>query len=264
MARIVTMGRGGTGKTSFVSLLAKYFIAVKDTPLLLIDADADQNLAEMVGVDLANVGKSTISEILYTVLDEGGTLTGVPPQDRIEGRIWDSGLYEGETFDLMAIGTKWREGCYCLPNNVLKKLIPEMTNRYKHTLIDSPAGLEHLNRRITPEVDDIFDILDYSKKAFEHVTRAHRIMQEIHIDYDNFYLVGGREFPEKLEEKVQRETGFKYLGSIAYDETLRDYVLEGKSLIDLPSTSPAYVSVKSILERAGYTPLQQLFFPERG
>jgi CO dehydrogenase maturation factor len=149
-----------------------------------------------------------------------------------------------------------------MPNNVLKKLIPEMTKNYKHTLIDSPAGLEHLNRRITPDVDDIFDILDYSKKAFEHVKRAHRIMKEISINYNNFYLVGGREFPNTLVERVGRETGLKYLGKIAYDETVKDYVLEGKSLINLPSTSPAYVSVKNIMERTGYILLQQLLFPE--
>lgn len=251
MNRIVTMGRGGTGKTSFVALLTKYFIERDDTPLLLIDADPDQNLAEMVGIDLHNMGLQTISEILYNVSAEGGTLTGVPPYDRLEGKIWEGGLYEGPSFDLMALGTKWREGCYCMPNNVLKKLIPQMTKQYQHTLIDSPAGLEHLNRRITSEVDHVFDILDSSKKSLDHVKRVHRIMKELHIIYDTFSLIGGREFPHHLSQTAEQETGLRFLGSIAYDEALREYVMQGRSLLNLPSDSPAYVSVRQILIRAG-------------
>lgn len=262
MKRIVSMGRGGTGKTSFIALITKYFIEIGDSPLLLIDADPDQNLAEMVGIDLNEAGKKTISEILYDILDEGGTIVGITPQDRIEGKIWEEGLYEGDSFDLMAIGTKWREGCYCLANDVLKKLVPKIAKNYKHTLIDSPAGLEHINRRITPEFDDIFNVLDYSKKSFEHVKRAQRIMKEIRIRYDNFYLVGGHEFPDNLAERAEKETELKILGKIAYDELLKSYVMEGKSLIKLPPTSPAYVSIKKIIEGAGYISFKQLLFPK--
>jgi CO dehydrogenase maturation factor len=241
------MGRGGTGKTSFVALLAKYLIERGETPLLLIDADPDQNLAEMVDVNLRGIGLQTISEVLYTVAADGGTLTGIPPIDRIEGAIWETGLYEGPFFDLMAIGTKWREGCYCLPNNVLKKLIPEMVNRYQHTLIDSPAGLEHLNRRITSQVETIFDILDYSKKAFEHVKRVHRIIDELHISYTNFYLVGGHDVPDSFSKMAQQETGVQLIGTISFDDMLREYVAQGRSLLDLPLSSPAYVSIQKIM-----------------
>jgi len=249
MNSIVTMGRGGTGKTSFVALLTRFLIEHNETPLLLIDADPDQNLAEMVGIDLHRMGIQTISEILYNVAADGGTLTGIPPYNRIEGAIWQTGLYEGDFFDLLAIGTKWREGCYCLPNNVLKKLIPEMANRYQHTLIDSPAGLEHLNRRITSQVDTIFDVLDYSKKSFEHVKRAYRILDELNISYTNFYLIGGHEVPDSFSKIAQQETGVKFVGTIAYDDVLRKYVAHGRSLLDLPSASPAYVSIQKILNR---------------
>lgn len=250
MKRIVTMGRGGTGKTSFVALMTKYFIEVGETPLLLIDADSDQNLGEMVGVDLIEVRKKTISEILHDILGEGGSLTGIAPQERIESKILESCLYEGGFFDLMAIGTKWREGCYCLPNDALKKIIPIIAKNYKYTLIDSPAGLEHLNRMISPEVNDIFDVLDPSKKSFEHVKRAQRIIKEIGIKYENLYLVGGYEFPDNLSKRAEEETGLRYLGKIVYDVLVRKYILESKSLLDLPSSTPAYVSVKKIVEKA--------------
>lgn len=254
MKTLVTIGRGGTGKTSFVSLMTKYFIEKGVTPLLLVDADPDQNLGEMVGVDLKEKGKMTVSELLVqTFLEEGGTTVGVPPTERIESRIWTYGMYESDHFDFIALGTKWVEGCYCLPNAALKGALESLTKNYKYVLIDSPAGLEHLNRRITSKVDDIFDIIDPSKKSFSHIERAYRIAKEVKIDFKNFYIVGGFRFPEELKEKAGKNLELRYLGKISRDEKVEEYVLAGESLLDLPSNSPAYVSVKNVLKNAGYT-----------
>ncbi|MGB9841238.1 MAG: AAA family ATPase [Candidatus Bathyarchaeales archaeon] len=253
MKTLVTIGRGGTGKSSFVALMAKCFIEAGQAPLLLVDADPDQNLAEMVGVDLKEAGKHTISELLVsTFIEQGGTTVGIPPSERIESKIWSSGLFESDHFDFLAVGTKWVEGCYCMPNAALKGALESLTKNYKYVLIDSPAGLEHLNRRITSKVNDIFDILDHSKKSFDHVKRAHRIAQEVGITFDNFYIVGGYRFPEELGHKAELALKLKYLGKIAYDEKLDDYVLAGESLLNLPSDTEAYISVKKILRDAGY------------
>lgn len=253
MKTLVTIGRGGTGKSSFVALTTKYLIEIAETPLLLVDADPDQNLSEMVGVDLKAEGRKTISELVVeTFLEEGGTTVGVPPTTRIESRILGQGMYEGENFDVIAVGTKWVEGCYCMPNAALKGALESMTRNYKYVLIDSPAGLEHLNRRITSKVNDIFDIIDPSKKSFDHIERAHRIAKEVKIDFQNFYIVGGYRFPAHLESQIEQKTGFKYIGKVASDARLEEQVLAGESLLDLPSDSPAYVSVKRIMEKVGY------------
>jgi CO dehydrogenase maturation factor len=251
--RIVSMGRGGVGKTSFVALMTKFFIEIGDTPLLLVDVDPDQNLGEMVGVDLEEEGKETISELLIeTFIDEGGTTIGIPPSEKIESKIWARGLYEGEFLDLIAVGTKFIEGCYCLPDAALKRALQGLTKTYRYVLIDSPAGLEHLNRRIASEVEDIFDIVGPSKKSFDHVRRAYRISKEVNIAFKNFYLIGGYRFSESLEKRA-RDTGLKYLGRIACDEKVEDAILRGESLLDLPSDSPAYISVEEIMQRAGHT-----------
>jgi CO dehydrogenase maturation factor len=248
------MGRGGTGKTSFVGLMTKYFIELEKTPLLLVDADPDLNLGEVVGIDLKEKGKKTIAELLVeTFLEEGGTTVGVPPAERIENRIWAEGIYEGDYFDFIALGTKWIEGCYCMPNAALKGALGSLTKNYRYMLIDSPAGLEHLNRRITSKVDDILDVIDPSKKSFDHVERAYRVAKEVKIDFENFYVVGGFRFPESLENQVRQTLKIDFLGKVACDEKVEEYVLAGKSLLDLPSDAPAYVSVKKIMERAGYT-----------
>jgi CO dehydrogenase maturation factor len=253
MKTIVTIGRGGTGKSSFTALMAKYFIEAGQSPLLLVDADPDQNLGEMIGVDLRESGKSTMAELIVdTFIEKGGTTVGVSPTERMESRIWANGLYESDNFDFMSVGTKWVEGCYCMPNSALKAALEHLTKNYKYVLIDSPAGLEHLNRRITSKVNDIFEMLDHSKKSVDHAKRAYRIAKEVDMLFDNFYLVGGYRFPPELSIKAEEELKFKYVGKILADEQVDDYVLNGKSLLGLPSDNVAFVSVKGIMKSAGY------------
>ncbi len=253
MKTLVTVGRGGTGKSSFTSLMAKAFIEQGAAPLLLVDADPDQNLAEMIGVDMKEAGKATMAELIAdTFIDKGGTTVGISPTERIESRIWANGLYEGSHFDFISVGTKWVEGCYCMPNSALKAALEHLTKNYKYMLIDSPAGLEHLNRRITSKADDVFEMLDHSKKSIDHAKRAYRIAKEVNMEFDNFYLVGGYRFPDELARKAEEELKFKYVGKIVADELVDDYVLNGKSLLELPSDNAAYTSVKAIMKATGY------------
>jgi CO dehydrogenase maturation factor len=253
MKTLVTVGRGGTGKTSFVAVMARYFIQRHDVPILLVDADPDQNLAEMVGVDLEKAGIGTISDLVTdTFIRKGGTTIGIPPSERIESRIWKEGLYEGESFDLIAVGTKWIEGCYCMPDAALKEALSRMTRNYRYILIDSPAGVEHLNRKIVSRVDDIFDIVGASSKSFEHVKRAYRIAREVGILFDHFYVVGGNQIPRDFSIPEPEVPQQQYLGPIAYDPEVQEAVLRGKSLLELPEDSPMIRSVSDLMKKAGY------------
>lgn len=253
MKTLVTAGRGGTGKTSFVAVMARYFIHRGDVPILLIDADPDQNLAEMVGVDLEKAGIGTISDLVTdTFIRKGGTTIGIPPSERIESRIWKEGLYEGESFDLIAVGTKWIEGCYCMPDAALKEALSRMTRNYRYILIDSPAGVEHLNRKIVSRVDDIFDIIGASSKSFEHVKRAYRIAREVGILFDHFYVVGGNQMPRDFAIPEPDVPQQQYLGPIAQDPEAQEMVLRGKSLLELPEDSPMVRSVSDLMKKAGY------------
>lgn len=253
MKTIVTIGRGGTGKSSFTAMMAKAFVDAGNTPLLLVDADPDQNLAEMLGVDLKEAGKSTLADLIVdTFIEKGGTTVGVSPTERIESSIWARGLYESDNFDFMSVGTKWVEGCYCMPNSALKAALEHLTKNYKYVIIDSPAGLEHLNRRIASKVNDIFEMLDHSKKSVDHAKRAYRIAKEVDMQFDNFYLVGGYRFPAERGSQAAEELKFKYVGKILADEQVDDYVLNGKSLLGLPSDNVAFASVKAIMKATCY------------
>jgi len=247
--KIICTGRGGTGKTTFVALAAKYL----DFHPLLIDADSDQNLADMLGVDLQKEGIRTISEVLFDI-QKGKTfkeLSTLSLPDKIEYLLNTSCLYESERFDIISVGVKWTKGCYCMPNNVLRNIIPKLSDGYEYTIVDSPGGLEHLNRRIISEVDDIFVILDPSKKALNNVERVRRIASEIGIYFNNLYLIANHRFKKDLEKSLQNING-NYLGKIEYDPYLEDYSWSGKSLFELPPDSPALSSIRKILIKAGY------------
>jgi len=249
MKKIVSIGRGGVGKTSFIALLAKYLR--DESPILIIDADPDQSLAHMIGVDLEKSGVKTISELLFDVrfdsVDEN--LKSLALADKIDFLVNQKGIYEGKFFDFVSIGTKWTEGCYCQPNNILKGIIAKIEKHYNYVLIDSPAGLEHLNRRITSSVDNIFAILDPSRKAFNNAKNAYRLVQEIGIKFKNFYAVANYRFPPELTGSIEKETGLKFAGSIAYDAQLEKSAIEGSSLLDLKEDSPAFISIKEIMSK---------------
>lgn len=255
MKTLVTLGRGGTGKTSFVALMAGYFLSRGETPLLLVDLDPDQNLAELVGIDPESAGKKTVAELLAdTFIGRPGTTVGISPRDRIESRIWEEGLFEGNGFDFLSIGTKWVEGCYCMPDTALKNALSAIAKQYRYVIIDSPAGIEHLNRKVTASVDDFFDILGPSGKSFSHLARAKRIVDEVGIRYRNFYAVGSYLCPDKPVPEGEIPPGIRYLGKITSDPLVASAVLAGESLIALPRDCPARKSVAALLQSPGYQP----------
>jgi len=247
--RIVSTGRGGTGKTTFTVLAAKYLAR----PVLLIDIDPDQSLADMLGVDLEKEGVRTVLDILYAIQKQEGyeELSAMPLPDKIQYLFSTECIYESKEYDLVSLGVKWTEGCYCAPNNLIKGIIPKLAQNYAYTLIDAPAGLEHLNRNVTSDVDDMFIVLDPSMKSLKNIERIQTLAREVGITYQNFYMVANYRFNDELERRIQSETG-AYLGRIEYDAQVESYNLDGKSLLELPDDSPAALSVRKVLEKAGY------------
>ncbi len=252
MKKIVSMGRGGVGKSSFLAGLAR--VLKNDGPLLLIDADPDRCLAEMVGIDLEGEEAKTISDILFDIksecLDE--KLKSMTMTDKVDYLLNQNGLCEGESFDLLSLGTKWTEGCYCRPNYVLKEVLDRIAKNYRYVLVDSPAGLEHLNRRIMSSVDDIFLLISPTKKAFSNAKRSMRLIEEIGIKYGNFYLICNHDFQGEMPETLLKNKDFQCIGRIERDAEVARFNLEGKPLLGLKDDSPFLNSIRIIAHKAGY------------
>jgi len=246
----VITGRGGTGKSTFTTFLARY---VNAKPLLLIDLDPDGSLAKMLGVDLEKEGKWTISDALYEVIGSGKDTKDTKDVPDLlkrkieEGRI----IYRDKKFDLITLGTKLAPGCYCLPDEMIKETIRNLHKNYEMVLVDSPAGLEHLNRKVTPDIHDLFVVLDPSEKSAKHIERIKYVTKGVNISYKNFYLIGNYRFTDEVETYLLR-TEEKYLGRIAKDPLVREHNLKGESLLKIPEDSPSSVSVRKILREAGY------------
>jgi CO dehydrogenase maturation factor len=248
MARkIVSTGRGGAGKSTFVALISRYL----KPPSLLIDLDPDLSLADMLGLDFHKEKKRTVSEALYDVVEERrrGTSISTTTHELMEALLWSDCLYEWKRFDLITLGTKLTEGCYCAPDEILRRSIPKLARNYSNVVVDSPAGVEHLNRNVVPDINELFVICDPSRKSLEHISRIKKIIAAVGIKYSHFYLVANYEFDEEAEKYLQN-TGEIYLGKIDYDARVEQYNLHGKSLLDLPEDSPAPISVKRILKKA--------------
>jgi CO dehydrogenase maturation factor len=247
--KIVSTGRGGAGKSSFAALVSRYL----KPPTLLVDLDPDLSLADMLGFDFVKEGKRTVCEALYDVVEKrkknrSPTST---THEQMEALLWSDCLYEGRKIDLIILGTKFTEGCLCAPDEILRKAIPKLAKNYTNLIVDSPAGVEHLNRNIISEINDLFVICDPSDKSLKHIGRVKEIIRQVGIKYGHFYLVANHECEEKAEEYLQN-TGETYLGKIDYDPRLEQYNLNGKSLLELPEDSIACLSVRRILAKAGY------------
>lgn len=251
MKKIASIGRGGVGKTCFIAGLAR--VLAPGGPVLLIDADPDQNLSEAVGLDMEREGVKSISSLLFDV--KAGAvdprIEKAPLAQKVDFLLSHHGLYEGEQFDFFSLGTKWTEGCYCQPNNILKGLIARLEGNYRFVLIDSPAGLEHLNRRITTSLDDIFAVIGPSKKALDNARRAKKIIEEIKIRFGSFWLVSGYDYPEGRSLETGGDPEFRLLGAIRRDGEVARLSFEGASLFSLPDSSPFLESIRRIARGAG-------------
>jgi len=256
---ILATGRGGTGKSTFVALLSRYL----KSPLLLLDIDPDQSLAAMLGVDLeaatttTDIGREvpikTLSDLTSDIEDEDAftELGGSPATVKIPLLLQWYTQFHSERFDLISLGPKWTEGDYRSANFLFEFIIPTIGEQYASILVDSPAGLEHLNRRVVPRINDLFIIIDPSKKSMAHIERVKKILGQVGTTYRRLFLVGNYEFDAESEQYLE-STGETYLGRMDYDADLKRYNLVGKSLLDLPDDAPACRSIRRIMTKAGY------------
>jgi len=256
---IVATGRGGTGKSTFIALASRYL----EAPLLLLDIDPDQSLADMLGIDLESVeikteaGREikikTVSDIASDIEEEDAFIEmgGGPPIVKIPLLLEWYTRYSSEKFVLISLGPRWTMGDYRSANYLFEFVIPSIGGDFANILVDSPAGLEHLNRKVIPNIDDLFVMVDPSMKSIKHIARIDRITREAGINYQNLYLVGNYEFDAGAEQLFRGISG-TYLGKIDHDAGVKEFNLKGESLLNLPDTSPACQSVKRILAKAGY------------
>ena len=257
--RVIMMtGRGGTGKSTFTALGSRYLTP----PRLLCDIDPDQSLGAMLGIDLettrikTEAGRElplkTLSELTGDIVDEDALLElgGGDLGAKLPLLFQWYTQYHSPDFDLISLGPRWTEGDYRAANLLFEFVIPAVGKNYSYIVIDSPAGLEHLNRRVVGKIDDLFIVVDPSAKSLKHIERVKKITRQVGMQYEHLYIVGNHEFDEK-SSAIFKNSGEVFLGKINFDPQVRDFNLSNRSLWELPETSPASISVQDLLKKTG-------------
>jgi len=245
--QIAVAGKGGTGKTSFCALLIRYLIENGKVPVLAVDADANANLHEALGLKIEN---ETVSELIARTKDLHGIPEGMSQETYIEYKL-NASLAEGKNVDLLVMGGPDGPGCYCFPNNILRKYLDNLSKGYKYIVMDNEAGLEHISRRTTKDIDVLFVISDNSARSVRSAGRVNELINRIKTKVNSICLVLTRateEDAEKLKDEIEK-TGLKLAGIIPNDPMVTEFDIKGTPLFELPSESAAVTAVYDILKK---------------
>ncbi|MBC7326251.1 MAG: AAA family ATPase, partial [Moorella sp. (in: Bacteria)] len=178
-------GKGGTGKTTLAALFIRQLIRAKKGPVLAVDADANANLNEALGVEI----EDTIAEMLARINNNLEPLpAGMTKDQYVAYRVHQS-LTEGDDFDLLVMGGPEGPGCYCYANNLLKGFIQQLSANYPYVVMDNEAGLEHLSRRTTSNVDVLFVTSDASARGVRSAGRIKQLVESLGLDVRRMCLV---------------------------------------------------------------------------
>ncbi|CEP66611.1 Nickel insertion ATPase/GTPase (CO dehydrogenase maturation factor), CooC type [Moorella glycerini] len=246
MARhIAVAGKGGTGKTTFAALLIRYLVEKKKGSILAVDADPNANLNEALGVKVDTV----IADILDATKNPRAIPAGMSKDMFIQYQLAQA-LVETRDFDLLTMGRPQGPGCYCYPNDLLRKHLETLSASYDYMVIDSEAGLEHISRRVIQNVKDLFVISDASVRGIRSAGRVQELVQELQLAIPNMYLIVTKTTGDQgpLQEEIER-TGLPLGGTIPYDEQVVAFDTYGKPLFELPAEAPAVLAVSDILSR---------------
>ena len=245
--QIAVAGKGGTGKTSFCALLIRYLIEKQKGAILAVDADANANLNEALGLPIEH---ETVSELISKTKDLHGIPEGMSQEVYIEYKL-NAALSEGKNVDLLVMGGPEGPGCFCFPNNILRKHLDNLSKGYQYIVMDNEAGLEHISRKTTQDVDILFVISDSSARSVRSAGRVNELVKQMKTKVKNIYLIitkATEQDVENLKEEIEK-TGLKLLGIIPNDPLVTEYDLKSKPLFELPSDSSAVKAVYEILDK---------------
>ena len=249
---IAVAGKGGVGKTTTCGMIIDYLCARHRGPVLVVDADANSNLNEVLGLE-AETTLGQIREEMAQAELKGTIPPGMTKAEYAEMKFSDA-LIEEDDFDMLIMGRTQGKGCYCYVNGVLKTQVDKYAKNYSYIVMDNEAGLEHVARGTLPHVDTMLLISDCSRRGIQAVARLAEMIDEMGLNPGQMGLIINRAPEGKLEPGVQEEIekhGLRLFGVLPQDEAVYRCDCNGEPTAKLPDTDTMKTALRGIMQELG-------------
>ena len=241
---IALAGKGGTGKTTVAGMLVRYLVQREKTPVLAVDADANANLNEVLGLTL----RATLGEAREEM--KKGVAAGMTKDVFMQMKIQEA-VVEAKGFDLIVMGRPEGTGCYCAANSLLTQYLDKLMVNYASIVIDNEAGMEHLSRMTTNNMDALLVVSDPTKRGLQAAARILELTRELKLNIGrNFLLVNqAKDSQVSSIESFIKGYNMDLLGVIPDDSKVREFDLKGIATIELDEGSIALRAAYDAFDR---------------
>jgi CO dehydrogenase maturation factor len=238
---IALAGKGGTGKTTLAGMLVKYLLKNNKTPILAVDADCNANLNEVLGVKMTG----TLG-IAREEMKKGDVPSGMTKDVFMEMKL-EEAVVEAEGFDLIIMGQPEGAGCYCAANTLLTNYLERLSGNYPYIVMDNEAGMEHISRLTTNNVNILLIVSDSSRRGLQAAARIDELARCLKIVADKSYVVinQAREATSPQALELIKKAGLELIGTVPEDDLIYNYDFNGRPTIEMPEDS---LSVKAAFE----------------
>lgn len=253
MAHVIAVaGKGGVGKTTLTGLIIQYLGEKGKGPILAVDADANSNLNEVLGVEVEATLGDVREEVAHSEMAKDNPIpTGMTKADYMEFKF-DDALVEDKDFDLLVMGRTQGKGCYCFVNGLLQAQLQRLEKNYPYIIVDNEAGMEHISRGVLPSMQTAILVSDCSRRGVQAVGRIAKLIEECDMHPRQIGLIINRAPGGVLNEGTKQEIenqGLHLFGVVPQDETVFDYDCEGTPTIKLPEDSPVKKAIREIVDK---------------
>ena len=249
---IAVAGKGGVGKTTTCGMIIDYLCKKNKGPVLVVDADANANLNEVLGVEMETSLGQIREEIAHAEM-RGTIPKGMSKADYAEFKF-NSALIEEDDFDMLVMGRTQGQGCYCFVNGMLKTQVDKYARNYSYVVMDNEAGLEHVARGTLPHVDTMLLISDCSRRGIQAVARIAEMIVELNLNPGKMGLIVNRAPGGVLDDGIKAEIekyGLKLFGVLPHSDAVYRCDCDGEPSAQLPDSEPMKTALKGVMQSIG-------------
>jgi len=242
---IALAGKGGTGKTTVAGMLIKYLVANGKKPVLGVDADSNANLNEVLGLEVADTLGNAREDMKKGKVPSGMT------KDIFMSMKLEQAVVESDGYDLVVMGQPEGSGCYCAANTLLTGFLERLSANYPYIVMDNEAGMEHISRLTTSNVDVLLTVSDTSRRGLQAAFRINKLAGDLNIGVGKSYLIINqvREAPSDMVLEMIEKEGMTLAGTIPADDAVYEFDLNGRPTIEMPEDNQAVAAAFTIFDK---------------